>query len=290
MNTPLPHIRLLATCLLIFVAAGCRDRVSSLAPPANEQDRTKAKDSNAAQPDEATLSAEITSGRWSEVGDEILVDDEVEAIIKPYREDLLAVMEEQIGVADAALVRRRPESPLGNFVADAILNHARMAIDPDADFALMNRGGIRLPELPAGEITVANIYQLVPFDNRVVVLTLTGSQVETLLQSLAVKQGEPLSGIVYQLERDRTNDEKDNWIASNIRIAGAALVPDETYKLATLDYLAGIGGELAVLQKASKRQDGQLFLRDVMIHDIRQRKTISPVIDGRVSYVNESNE
>ena len=276
---------LLLAFLMLFSATGCR-RAAEAPTRANDPPTQTDQETPAPPPAEA----EIVTGEWSEVGDAYEADGEVEQMILPYRQKLQAVMQEEIGVAEAALVRQLPESPLGGFVADVILRHARSEIDADAICALMNRGGIRLPELPAGPITVADVYQLVPFDNLVVVVTLTGDQLEALIQTLAAGQGEAYSGIVYQLERRPADGDGERWIATNIQVGGAALDSKATYKLATVDYLANIGGEFAVLQEASYRQDGQLFLRDVMIEDLRQQKTIRPVIDGRVTYANATNE
>lgn len=276
--------------------AGCRERISDqvaqdVAPTHADQSFVNPIDDQAAS-EEPTLnvaSAEITVGEWAEVGEDAAVDLEIDALIAPYREKLQAVMEEEIGVAQAVLERGRPESPLGNLIADTILHHAQNKIDPETDFALMNRGGIRLPQLPAGAITVADIYQLVPFDNRIVVLTLKGDQIETLLGSLAAQGGELLAGITYQIQ-NASDAENETAAATNIRVGDAPLDPEAIYKLATLDYLAGIGGEFAVLQQASSRQDGELFLREVMIDRIRELKTIEPVLDGRVSFTDGSED
>ncbi|MEO1527441.1 MAG: 5'-nucleotidase C-terminal domain-containing protein [Planctomycetota bacterium] len=259
----------------ICLVGGCRQAIEApVTPPEAAEENS---------------SAEIAVGAWSEVDASLEDDPEIDAMVSPYREKLQAVMGEEIGTAEASIGRSRPESPLGNLIADAILHHAKSEIDPEADLALMNNGGIRLPEIPAGAITVADIYQLVPFDNRVVVLTLTGRQIETVLQSLAEQGGEPLSGVTYQLEKV-TSGDKSKWKPTNIQIAGRDLELEATYKLATLDYLAGIGGELAVLKEASERQDGEPFLRDLMIERIRELKTIRPTLDGRVSYLDESEE
>lgn len=283
-----PIFRIVALALVLAIAVGCRKVQSPVAAPSPSVSEELEQKAPSQPEQELSIEAKVASGQWTELDDELGVDEEVEAIIEPFRTKLQAVMQEEIGVAKEPLDRGRPESALGNFVADIILSFARNQIDEDTDFSLMNRGGIRLPVLPTGPITVADIYQLVPFDNLVVVLTMTGSQVDELLQSLARKQGEPLSGIVYQLTP--SSEAEGEWKATDIQIGGVDLDPNEIYKIATLDYLAGIGGELAVLQEASQRQDGQRFLRDIMVDAIRSKKTITPETDGRVTYSNETSE
>ncbi|MEL6106662.1 MAG: 5'-nucleotidase C-terminal domain-containing protein [Planctomycetota bacterium] len=293
MNTRLDRVLLFALALLL--AVGCREPAAETASQAiaeSQRERKLTSGDDEAEPHKpgSEAAADEIAGEWLVVDDELTDDTSVEALIAPYREKLQAAMQEEIGVAEAVLERGRPESPLGHFIADSILHHARTKIDSETDLAVMNRGGIRLPQLPAGTITVADIYQLVPFDNRIVVLTLRGSQVESLLEALVAQQGEPMSGITYQIQRDTSGENDDAATAVNVRIGSAPLDREATYKLATLDYLAGIGGEFAALQDASERLDGEPFLRDVMIDRIRELKSIEPVTDGRVSYVqNDEN-
>ena len=281
---------LLAITAVCAGSLGCKSNTTPSREAKNESGKL-AEASEPASKDEASVPPQpAIEANWSEVDDASGIDAEVDAIIQPYREKLQAVMNEEIGIADTIIDRGRPESPLGNLIADSILSYAKENLDPETQISLMNRGGIRLPELPAGPITVADIYQLVPFDNRIVILTLSGSQIESLLQSLADNQGEVLSGVVYQLQKTDTSDGKTSWTAANIEIDGKPLAPEATYKLATLDYLAGIGDEFAVLQEASERKDGKLFLREIMIKGIRQMKNVSSVLDGRVTLAVEAGE
>lgn len=249
----------LAPCLLIVgsFGIGCRKQVPAVTAA-------------------ATLSASISSASATPVGDDLPADGEVTALLEPYREQMQAVMEDQIGTAEATIGRGRPESALGNLVVDALFVHALEA-DPSVELALMNHGGIRLPQLPEGAITVADIYQLVPFDNRVVVLTLSGRQLAGLISQLAANGGEPLAGCTYRLGRE-------DHAAMDIRVGGVPLDTERPYRLATLDYLASVGGDLAVLKEVEHQVIGKGFIRDVVIEYIRQRGTIRPTLDGRVSY------
>ena len=99
-----------------------------------------------------------------------------------------------------------------------------------------------------------------------------------------------MSGVVYKLQKTKTTDKKTSWTAAKIKVSGKTLEPKATYKLATLDCLAGIGDEFAILQEALERKDGKLFLREIMIKRIRQMKNIPSVLDGRVSLGKESGE
>ncbi len=226
------------------------------------------------------LTAEIQSGDYTPIGDDLAPDPELTELIRPYLEEMHAAMDENIGAAEATFERGSPESALGNLVADALLWHARLEFGETVQMSLINNGGIRLPILPQGPITIADIYQLIPFDNRVVVLTLTGDQVASLIRRLAATGGEPIAGFSYRMTHDGSQ-------VSDIRVAGDELVADRSYRIATVDYLASIGGKFEIFQEAAHRQDDTFYLRDAVIRYIRERQKNKPILDGRISYGNE---
>lgn len=226
------------------------------------------------------FTAKIVSGDSTPISNDVSQDAEVAKLIAPYLEEMHASMDATIGRAESTIGKNSPESPLGNLVADALLWHARRSDDGVVDLSVVNNGGIRLPAIQAGDITVADIYQLSPFDNRVVVLTLTGEQVTALVSRLAEGKGEPMAGLTYQMSRDGSR-------VSGVRVDGEDVIADKEYRVATVDYLASIGGEFEIFGQAAHRQDGGDFLRDAVIRYIQERKTIRPIIDGRVSYESE---
>src|SRR5262245_14965863 len=96
------------------------------------------------------------------------IDSSVYQFIKPYRDKMEGEMNTVIGVSEQAMERGMPEGRLGNFVADACMIEARKVFYPSdgrqPDFTILNNGGLRRP-LPSGNITVGNIYELMPFEN-----------------------------------------------------------------------------------------------------------------------------
>ena len=208
---------------------------------------------------EEPLTAKIVSGKSTPISNDMPQDQDVSKLIVPYLEELHASMDATIGRAETTIGRSSPESPLGNLVADALLSHAQHIDDDVVDLSVVNNGGIRLPAIQQGEISVADIYQLIPFDNRVVILTLKGDQVMTLVRRLAEKQGEPMAGISYRMNRDGSQ-------VSDVRVGGQDLNPLQDYRVATVDYLASIGGEFEILGQAAQRQDSNDFLRDAVIN------------------------
>ena len=119
-------------------------------------------------------------------------------------------------------------------------------------------------------------YELLPFENYIVVLTLTGAQMERLADQIARSGGEPVAGWTMVL---------DGEDATGVLVGGAAIDPQATYRLATVDYLADGGGAWSVLWEPTAhegREDVAALIRDVFVDYIRERGVVSPELDGRI--------
>ncbi len=127
-----------------------------------------------------------------------------------------------------------PEGLLGNFVADLILKKARdycirtgSDLDPKklrgVDFCVLNNGGLRA-SLPKGEITRGNIFEVMPFGNEVVIVTLSGEKTKELLDFIAQRGGMPISGMKIGI-RDH--------MPVNIMIDGKPFDIKNNYRIAT---------------------------------------------------------
>jgi len=99
----------------------------------------------------------------------------IDSIVLPYRNQMQAEMAEVIGYSDSTLLSYAPESPLGNFVADVIFEtgfefskNNQICDNPHAVFSILNFGGLR-KSIGQGEITRSDIYELMPFDNTIVI-------------------------------------------------------------------------------------------------------------------------
>ncbi|HKL08963.1 MAG TPA: bifunctional UDP-sugar hydrolase/5'-nucleotidase [Bacteroidales bacterium] len=138
-----------------------------------------------------------------------IIDDEVLAITEKWIEQSNAILSEVIGYADATIHQRSVE--MGNMVVDSWLQTF-----PEADVALTNSGGIR-QDIPAGEITLETIVGLLPFENNIIQLEVTGSE---LLESAP-----------YYLHGGFTTVD-GNYLAD-----GTPIHSDSTYTLLTIDYL-----------------------------------------------------
>jgi 2',3'-cyclic-nucleotide 2'-phosphodiesterase (5'-nucleotidase family) len=96
------------------------------------------------------------------------------SMMKPYSDSVNKNMNDVVGIVEKTLEKKTPEGTLGNFMADAFLVMAKEKYNTQVDASFMNSGGIRLNQLPAGIITRAKIFELMPFDNLLVLQKVSG--------------------------------------------------------------------------------------------------------------------
>src|SRR5690606_31289580 len=118
-------------------------------------------------------------------------------LISPYKTKLDSLMGQVVARGARELKKNTGESPLGNLVADMQKSYSERAFGHHIDISVVNNGGLR-NSLPAGDITLGNIYELAPFENVIYLLELTGDEVEQLAQ-YAVK-GKNLAMAGLQVE------------------------------------------------------------------------------------------
>ena len=199
---------------------------------------------------------------------------DIEAIIAPYRERLGEQLAEVLAHAAGEFGKDEPEGTLENLVADALLDVVQDLAADTVHVALLNDGGLRVP-IAGGPILMRHAYELLPFENYVTVLSLSGSQLERLADEIALSGGEPIAGWTMELDGDDAVD---------VRVGGQAIDPALTYRLATVDYLADGGGTWTVLWEAAAqpREDLDILIRDVFVAYLRERDAVAPTLDGRV--------
>ena len=209
------------------------------------------------------------------------VDSQIIYMYKPFKDSLEKDMKRVISISEKEMIKGRPESLLTNFLADLLLKEskavaARSNGEVNPAISYFNYGGIRT-SLPKGEITVGKIFELMPFENELVFIQLTGDQIQEFLNHLAEKGGESVGGMRYVIS---------NGKAVDIQIAGKKIVSKKTYWLATNDYVAEGGGGLEVFTHRLKIIKPGLKIRDVILNNLeksyKEGKTLTAKEDGRV--------
>ncbi len=202
-------------------------------------------------------------------------DASVEEMIAPYKKEMEEEMEVKIGELAIMLEKAKPESTLGNFVADLIHKKCEDYYKQPIDFAVVNYGGLRIPSIPAGAISKSKVFELMPFDNMLVVVEVDGVTMLQLFKTMADKGGWPISKHVsYEIE---------GGTAQKIMINNEPLDLARSYKVAISDYLANGGDRLSFLIDKPRTNLDVLF-RDAILQYIVERKgaPIRAEIEGRV--------
>jgi 2',3'-cyclic-nucleotide 2'-phosphodiesterase (5'-nucleotidase family) len=203
-------------------------------------------------------------------------DEEITALLAPYKEKLDAQMNEVVGTVAKEMTKKKPESTLGNWFADGMLAGAEKA-GFKADLAVSNYGGLRLPYLAAGPLTRGELFELCPFDNMLVIVDVPGVLLDSLLLQIAEADGWPVSKGVRMIIQNKS--------LQSCTIHGTAVMPEKIYKVAMPDYVANGGDGLKMLIPLERVQTGRL-VRDILIayaeESTRNGQPISASIEGRI--------
>ena len=210
-------------------------------------------------------------------------DSQLVQIYLPYKNILEKDMNRVISVSGKEMVKKRPESYLTNFLADLLLEEAKieaetsqLKINPVISY--YNYGGIR-SFLPQGELTVGKIFELMPFENEMVFLQLTGNQIQEFLNQIAKKGGDSLGGARFIISNEK---------AKSININEIRLDLNEKYWLVTNDYVAEGGDGLEVFTHRLEIIKSGKKIRDVIINHLEQKQKSGEILtaklDGRISY------
>jgi len=192
----------------------------------------------------------------SELDSTLVFDAEVQQLIEPYTLGIQDEMNRVIGRFEHDMFKKKPEGELGNFMCDAALFIANKSYDANADLCIMNYGGIRTQHVPAGDVTVEQMFEIMPFENELVVLTMTGSGLLEFFQRIARSRGWPIS---KEVELQIANGE----LLSSL-VNGEEVDKDRRYRILLSDYVANGGDQMSFLRDVP-RDDYQVKLRDAMI-------------------------
>jgi 2',3'-cyclic-nucleotide 2'-phosphodiesterase (5'-nucleotidase family) len=204
------------------------------------------------------------------------------AIIAPYRDSMQKQMDEILGYSEHWMVKDKPEGMLNNFVADLVLSAANQSYSATGgstvEMCVLNSGGFR-GSLPKGAILLRNVYEMMPFENKICVLTVTGSNTRRMLDFIAHEGGLPVAGIKMGIKNEK---------AVNVLINSVPFDSTRNYIIATSDYLAAGGDKYGFLLNPVKRVDLDAKVRDVVAGYLRnltlEGKTVDVKLDNRIYY------
>lgn len=175
-----------------------------------------------------------------------------------------------------AMEKGQPESRLGNFVADLCFEQVAGGDHFKADFCVLNNGGLR-SSLPEGAIRLRNVFELMPFDNTLVILDLDGATTVKLLNYIAKLGGVPVANLRMSIMGDVPRD---------VFIGGRPFDEKNHYRVLTSDYLAGGGDSMEFFKEAGTVVSTGIPVRDAIISFIEESGEKNRVIiantDGRI--------
>jgi len=166
-------------------------------------------------------------------------DAEAVAFLAPYKQKVDSVMGPVVGYAAHEMWANRPESDLSNLLPD-ILMWASADYGEKPDFAIYNIGGIRAA-FPKGAVTVGDVLDVAPFENKICFLTLTGEKVLELFAQIVERGGE---GVSHEVRIVGTADFR----LVSATIGGKAIDPKASYRVTTIDYLSQGNDHLTALK------------------------------------------
>ena len=209
---------------------------------------------------------------------EAVKDQEAVTLIAPFKSQLEGTMNSVIGQAAVSMDKNRPEDLLGNLIADVLRQAATRVLPQPAEVGLMNMGGIR-NVLTEGDITVGNVFEILPFENALCVVKIKGSQLRKLFAQVAGRGGEAISGARIEISKGEL---------LSAEVGGQPIDDNRIYTLATIDYLAeGNDGLTALREVESKQEPENSVLRDVFMDYVKQctakGEKITSKVEGRVT-------
>ena len=207
-----------------------------------------------------------------------VADSSVARFLEPYRQGLDKTMNEVLTRSTGRIEKGQPEGPLNDLLTDALLQQSAQRYGKPIDCSHLNFGGIR-NNLPEGNITTGSVFEVMPFDNQLVILTVKGDMLQQLLNHFAKSDKLVVGGLRAKIH--------EGQVQSVTFTNGRTLQPTETYTVAMSDYIADGGDNANFLKNAVKRETLNYLIRDALIDYFRQQgksgQPINPVSDGRIS-------
>jgi len=209
---------------------------------------------------------------------DIKPDSEVEKIIAPVLEEAKKKKAELLGKTEVDLnhINRTTESALGNIITDAMREKTK------SDIAIINSGGIR-GEIKKGDITYGGLYKTLPFESRLVTMSLTGRQIKEVLEKSpwTEKNDLQLSGMTVDIDSSKPPGEK----ITSIKTGDKPLEMDKIYRVTADDFLSNGGAGYDTLKKGKNPEYGNLVV-DTVSDYIKTHQTFNEEInkERRINY------
>ena len=221
-----------------------------------------------------------------EINQQVLSDSSIVKYYQPFKKNLEeSLMNTPISYSPETYKKNDGElnSTLSNMFADATYEMSNPVFNKmsgkNIDIVLLNNGGIR-SIISKGNISEKTAFELMPFENSIVVLELNGLSIIKMIDYLRkVKLQHPISGLQITLNNDYSVNE--------VKINGVSIENDKKYYVATTDYLLEGGDKMYFLAETTKTTDINYKMRDILIDYFKQYDTLKLKSDNRFIRINE---
>ena len=218
-------------------------------------------------------------GSLIKITDSINPNSEVELFIEPYKNHIEKDLDSTIAYAMNFYSKSdgKLNTAIGNFMADVVYEQANPIFNnrtgKDIDMVLLNHGGIR-STIPKGNIKIRNMFELMPFENKIVVVALKGKQIDSMINYLSqAKRAHPISKLKLSLDQD--------FNPFTAMLNGETIRSNKTYYVATSDYLYNNGDNMKFFSPNDSLYNLNYKIRNALIDYLKKVDTINPVIDDR---------
>jgi 5'-nucleotidase len=219
-------------------------------------------------------------GKLIPVDIKINLDSETTNFILPYKDSLDSKMSKVLAYSptDLLKIREKSETNIGNFMADLCYKQGNKIFNKktnkNIDFVLLNFGGIRT-DIPQGDVTVGNAYELMPFENNMVVAELTYQKIQELVIYLSKAQN------AHPISKQLQLKFIGNSIES-VLLNGKILNKNHNYYVLTSDYLQNGGNWMVFFKDPISLVNLDYKIRTAILDELKEIDTIRAKIDGRM--------
>lgn len=208
-------------------------------------------------------------------------DSEAEAFLEPYRSYIDSIAAPVVGQCARDLDAVRPESEMSNLLSDILVWSAVKDYNEQVDFALYNIGGIRA-SFPKGTVTMGDIVDVAPFENKIAFMTLKGCDVTELFEQIAVRGGEGVSSAI------RAEISDDGKLLS-LKINGKPVDQNANYRITTIDYLIEGNDGMTALRKGTTirtpneaKDNTRIIIMNYFKALASEGKAVDAKVEGRI--------
>ncbi|MFY7811486.1 MAG: 5'-nucleotidase C-terminal domain-containing protein [Flavobacterium sp.] len=206
---------------------------------------------------------------------------DIDALIKPYSEDVNQKMNTILCNNPTVIEKKsinKYQNEIGNWMSDVVFEYSKRVFEKDnnlkLDICMLNSGGVRTI-LPAGNVTTRNAFEIMPFENEIVVLEMNGEAILEMAYFIIKEQKpHPMCGMKIFL------DKEAKIIA--VKVGNFVVDQSKKYYVATNDYLANGNDNMTFFLKSTNKYKTNYKIRNLLIDYFKDVKEITFSKDDRI--------